>query len=283
MIGDNSSLLDLSLNAIPGIGGKVKCSEGNFCIARFAWEPAGGATLPRTKLCVVPLRDGKLAVVGGKLAEGERVEHCEAFIRSKGFAKEERIILPKSRSGFGCVALEGDIYVVGGSDGRALHKFERWIADDKRWEVLERMGTKRDELAAAAGGDGKIYVAGGCGGTDRACLASCERFDPATQLWENIAPMKEGRRALSLVAHGRFVYAVGGFDGKNYLRSVERFDITLGRWESVRSMKRERCSQVAVVKGERIIVMGGFDGEPLRESEEYDVAKDEWKMCKSVI
>ena len=176
----SSSVQDVSINAIPRLGIKMENLDGNFCVTRYAWEPAGGATLPRTKLCAVPLGEDKLVSVGGKQAEGERLEHCESFIRSRGFVKEERLVLPKSRSGFGCVALEGCVYVMGGSDGRALNKVERWCAEEKLWEVVERMGTKRDELAAAVGPDGKIYVAGGCGGADRACLASCERFDPAT-------------------------------------------------------------------------------------------------------
>lgn len=76
------------------------------------------------------------------------------------------------------------------------------------------MHMKRDELAACLGPDGFIYAIGGYGGGDNSSLSSVERFNPETQKWELIAPLKEARRALTAVALPDGIYAIGGFNGE---------------------------------------------------------------------
>ena len=105
---------------------------------------------------------------------------------------------------------------------------------------------KRDELAACLGPDNKIYAIGGYGGGDNACLTSAERYDPDTGKWEIIAPMKEARRALSAVALPDGIYAIGGYNGKDYIRTVERYDIFTNEWMQVPSMNTPRCTLSAV-------------------------------------
>jgi len=96
---------------------------------------------------------------------------------------------------------------------------------------------KRDELAVALGPDGKIYAIGGYGGGSSSsqqetqdskssapsnCLRTAERFDFATNQWEMLPEMNEARRALAAVALPDGIYAIGGYDGKQYLSSVEK-------------------------------------------------------------
>jgi len=40
-----------------------------------------------------------------------------------------------------------------------------------------------------------------------------------------LPPMKESRRALAAVALPDGIYAIGGYDGRQYLSSVEKFDL----------------------------------------------------------
>lgn len=55
-----------------------------------------------------------------------------------------------------------------------------------------------------------------------ACLNTAERFDFTKNEWEALPPLQEYRRALSLVALPDGVYAIGGYNGKDYLSSVEK-------------------------------------------------------------
>ena len=82
-----------------------------------------------------------------------------------------------------------------------------------KWRQSNPMTSRRDELAACLGPDGKIYVVGGYGGSDNNCLNTAERFDPELGEWEQIANMRQARRALSVVALPDGIYAIGGFSG----------------------------------------------------------------------
>ena len=96
------------------------------------------------------------------------------------------------------------------------------------------------------GPDGKIYAIGGYGGGDNSCLSSAERFDSHTGKWELIASMNEPRRALTAVALPDGIYAIGGYNGKDYINTVEKYDFMANKWVTVRPMKRARCTLSAV-------------------------------------
>jgi N-acetylneuraminic acid mutarotase len=151
--------------------------------------------------------------------------------------------LLRSRSGFSAIVYEDKyLFVVGGNDGRILNKVEALDLDTYEWRKFARMHTKRDELAVTLGPDGKIYAIGGYGGADRTCLSSAERYDPRTDEWEQIAPMQSPRRALAAVALPDGVYAIGGYNGKQYLNTVERYDELTNEWVLVSSMSKARCT-----------------------------------------
>jgi N-acetylneuraminic acid mutarotase len=156
--------------------------------------------------------------------------------------------LRKPRSGFAAVGLknESKIYVIGGNDGRVQNRVECLNLITKQWSKIPKMNMKRDELAACLGPDNKIYAIGGYGGGDNACLSSAERLDPQTGKWELIAPMKEARRALTAVALPDGIYAIGGYNGKEYINTVERYDFFANEWTPVKPMKKARCTLSAV-------------------------------------
>lgn len=160
--------------------------------------------------------------------------------------------LRKPRSGFAAVALKGEntIFVIGGNDGTIQSRVESLNLRNKTWSKVPKMHLKRDELAACLGPDNKIYAIGGYGGGDNACLSSAERYDPMTGKWELIAPMKEARRALTAVALPDGIYAIGGYNGKDYINSVERYNCMTNEWTHVKPMKFARCTLAAVASSD---------------------------------
>jgi influenza virus NS1A-binding protein len=149
----------------------------------------------------------------------------------------------RPRSGFSSIVYDDSLlYIIGGNDGRILNKVEALDLNTNTWKKFARMKTKRDELAVTLGPDGKIYAIGGYGGADRTCLNTAERYDPKTDEWEVIAPMQSPRRALAAVALPDGVYAIGGYNGKQYLNTVERYDETKNEWVMVQSMNKSRCT-----------------------------------------
>ena len=96
--------------------------------------------------------------------------------------------------------------------------------------------------------DGKLYAIGGyCCGT----LRTVERYDPAANAWEAVAPLETAREYHSTVVLDGMLYAVGGYNedslGTRYLASVERYDPAVNAWEASAPMKTERAQACACV------------------------------------
>jgi len=246
------------------------------------WEPLPPVLVPRTKFCVAHLQRSEVLILGGKDPEGQRTDSVEVFDGQRWRPADFK--LRKPRSGFALVQLEEKLVVIGGNDGRVQNRVECMNLKTRHWSKLPKMNMKRDELAACMGPDGRIYAIGGYGGGENSCLASAERFDLKTGKWELIAPMKEPRRALSAVALPDGIYAIGGYNGKEYVATVERYDIFSNEWVAVTPMRRARCTLSAVVSGDcqYIYALGGFNGTALSSVERYDVTKDAWEEVASM-
>lgn len=54
------------------------------------------------------------------------------------------------------------------------------------------------------------------------------------------------RRALSAVTLADGIYAIGGFDGQNYLSSVEKYDEYTNTWTMITAMNHPRCTHHSV-------------------------------------
>ena len=88
----------------------------------------------------------------------------------------------------------------------------------------------------------RLYTVGG----SRQLVATVERYDPATNTWEAVAPMSTKRAGLGAASIDGKLYAVGGHDGSARLATVERYDPATNTWEAVAPMstKRDRKSVV---------------------------------------
>jgi kelch-like protein 17 (actinfilin)/kelch-like protein 20 len=83
--------------------------------------------------------------------------------------------------------------------------------------------------------DGKLYVLGGAD-ADGDALSSVERYDPAKNAWEAVAPMSTARYdSAAAVVDGK-LYVMGGMADGNALSSVERYDSAKNEWVPMASM-----------------------------------------------
>jgi len=94
------------------------------------------------------------------------------------------------------------------------------------------MNYKRDELAIVLDSKGNIYAVGGyCNqkyfillfSIFSNCLNSVEKFDIKLNKWIMVANLNEPRRSLNAVVLSQNIYAIGGFNGFQYLNSVEKY------------------------------------------------------------
>ncbi|EKX34345.1 hypothetical protein GUITHDRAFT_166251 [Guillardia theta CCMP2712] len=173
--------------------------------------------------------------------------------------------------------LNGELYVVGGWDGRSvLSSVERLDVSLGRWVRVADLRIPRASPALAVL-DGFLYVMGGFDGQD--WLRQVERYDAAKDEWEEVASLSAPRSAFGACALNGSIYAVGGSDGQMSQRSVEKYNPWEDRWVPVAGMttRRENLG-VAVVNGQ-MFAAGGFDSmwaEWLRTSERYDASACAW-------
>lgn len=88
-----------------------------------------------------------------------------------------------------------------------------------------------------------------------------------------IPSMNKPRRSFALVSLPHGIYAIGGYDGNQYLKEVQMFDFTLEKWVNVVSMRQPRIAHTALATFDlqSIIVSGGYHKKPTKNTEIFDV------------
>jgi N-acetylneuraminic acid mutarotase len=124
--------------------------------------------------------------------------------------------LPQARDHGVSGVVGGVLYAVGGrATGIAAHTPQVLAYDpaQNQWTPRAPMPTSRGGAMAAVVG-GKIVVCGGEGNTasPRGVFPQTERFDPAANAWETLAPMKTPRHGTGAASVGNVVYVPGGAD-----------------------------------------------------------------------
>eukprot|EP01017_Pseudomicrothorax_dubius_P008719 TRINITY_DN1287_c0_g1_i4.p1 TRINITY_DN1287_c0_g1~~TRINITY_DN1287_c0_g1_i4.p1 ORF type:complete len:819 (-),score=157.68 TRINITY_DN1287_c0_g1_i4:215-2671(-) len=269
-----------SIYALGGLVDRNTPISERFDSVKGEWEEVAPIPTSRTKFAAITLPNGRILVMGGK-NDGARLSSCEEYDPKDNIWRTSEIQLPVAKSGFGAIIVNDQIIVCGGNDGtKILKTCEAYCLKTKTWRSLAPMKYKRDELSITFGPDRKIYAIGGFGGPTNVCLICVERYDINLGTWEIIANMNTPRRALASVMLPDGVYAIGGFDGHNYLCTVERFDEGTNAWVYINSMNYSRCTHSAINSPDshHIYVLGGFDNGPLNCVERYSVLTDTWEI-----
>jgi len=127
---------------------------------------------------------------------------------------------------------------------------------------------------------GDIYAIGGLGSTN-APIASAERFDPATNSWEGIAPLPQAVYGATAASDGfGHLFVIGGLHtaGGAPLTSVYRYTVATDSWDQVASLSvgLHDASAVAGPDG-MIYVVGGVSAAGTVSSvESYNPAINTW-------
>lgn len=167
----------------------------------------------------------------------------------------------------------------GDTDARGDAAIYCYHAEAGEWRELTRL----PEGAPARGCSlcvlyNYLFVAGGVApaGPDGRARPSDQVFcyNPATDRWSAVRPLRQARSQLQLLALDGHLYAVGG----ECLLSVERYDPRADRWATVAPLPRGAFAvahEATTCNGE-IYVSGGSLFYRLLK---YDPRRDEWQEC----
>ena len=192
--------------------------------------------------------------------------------------------MPTARYLMAAGAIDGKIYVVGGSTSYSsrTNKLEVYDPATDTWTTKTNMPTERHNLAAGAI-DGKLYVVGGWSYSFKTAL---EVYDPATDTWSTKANMPTKREGLAAAAIDGKLYVVGGWNGSDFaggLRwrsTLEVYDPATNTWSTKANIPTPRTNPAAVAIDGKLYVVGGrnVDGYAtgLDVLEVYDPVTDTW-------
>jgi DNA-binding CsgD family transcriptional regulator/N-acetylneuraminic acid mutarotase len=191
-----------------------------YDIAADSWGE--GPRLPEP-LCAygAAASDGRLFVCGGWNGQSY-VRACYALDAAAG--RWERLSpLPSGRGHLAVTVAGGNLWAIGGFDGRRVLRESLWLpigaASEGAWQRGPDLRVPRAGAAAAAISEA-IYVLGG--GWDRP-VETGEKLEPGGQSWSPWpAPLAGQWRNLALVSDGSALYAVGGWAG-GYLDAIYRY------------------------------------------------------------
>lgn len=194
---------------------------------------------------------------------------------------DKALRLHEPRFGHAAVVVNDTIYILGGyTDEEMASSIEKIPPARKRVEPAGKMPHPRYWINATSDGT-NIYVAGGDAFTedgDTSASTLFEQWNPATGVWQTLAPLPEARAHVGLAYLSGRLYAIGGEleDGTRCDR-VDIYDLSTGSWSSGAHMPTARECDVIVHDG-RIYAVAGYDGRTSVASfEAYDPAADRWE------
>uniref|UniRef100_A0A672NPT7 Kelch like family member 10 n=1 Tax=Sinocyclocheilus grahami TaxID=75366 RepID=A0A672NPT7_SINGR len=170
----------------------------------------------------------------------------------------------RPRAYHGTAVLDEFVYCIGGYDSveyfNSVRKLSFITQSWHEWALTASMNEQRSD-ASATSLQGRVYICGGFTGTD--CLFSAECFNPETNQWTLICPMRSRRSGVGVI--------VGGFDGASRLRSAETYNPLTDIW----------CD---IVVDDQLFAVGGFNGfSTTSDVECYDEKTNEWSDANEMV
>lgn len=220
--------------------------------------------VPRAAHSAVLLPDGRVALIGGCVAEscesGPDSATVDAFDPATGRIERAGTLLDR-RVSAAVLALEsGQVMVAGGWVGSDITAAtEIWDPATGRSRRGPPLGLARADLAAIALGDGRWLLAGGYDG--RGPVDSVEIYDPARGTLSPAGRLTMARAGAGAarLPDGRVLLA-GGLAEGGPTAAAEIFDPSTGRSAAAGALAGVRYKHsVAILADGRIFVFGGSD------------------------
>ncbi len=224
---------------------------------------------------------GRVYLVGGRASLEEQRAHRQLWRLDLATLTWHKLnLLLHSRNYLSAVLLNGNIYAVGGNNGRTrLNTVERYDIEANQWSAVPSMRYMRSDAAAVVLG-GSIFVMGGFDGFNPVDTVEEYKAKPGGK-WELIRHMSEPKSGIKALAWRNKIYVTGGWNGSLRLRSCEAYDPVTRRWTQIGSMRTARSNHSMAVVNGRLVVAGGYDGtSTTAQVEMYDWETDTWsEVC----
>jgi len=244
------------------------------------WTSTGSMQFPRCVHSATQLASGNVLVAGGIDWVTEEVQPSAEMYDFKTGKWTAAGSMASPRFAHRAVALsDGRVLVSGGNsaypDESALASVEIYDPRTGKWRETAPMATARKNHAAVTLQDGRVLVGGGSSGPFNANrqLDSAEVFNPQTEKWTAVAPLREARwgPTTTLLRSGDVLVTGGAVAPFGARSSAEIFNPEKETWSDAGRLKQPRNGHRAITLGDgRVLVVGGhYLGKYLASCEIY--------------
>ncbi|WP_299823732.1 kelch repeat-containing protein [uncultured Pontibacter sp.] len=157
----------------------------------------------------------------------------------------------------------GSLYVFNGYDAHN-HLNKKVEMVNLQTGAIQQLA-ENNPLPVASSGisvwDDMIYTFGGALNTSGSYSDKLFKFDPATNLWTELASMPEAKETKGAIVDGN-LYVFGGFNGKQS-RRIDKYDIQQNTWSHIGDMPVGVSANSIAVSGSKIYIVGDYTNQKL--------------------
>ncbi|KAM4640773.1 influenza virus NS1A-binding protein isoform 1-T2 [Discoglossus pictus] len=155
--------------------------------------------------------------------------------------------------------------------------------EDSMEKVMSPMHYARSGLGTSEL-NGKLIAAGGYNREE--CLRTVECYNPDSDSWSFISPMKTRRARFQMAVLMGQLYVVGGSNGhSDELSCGEKYDPKLNQWTPIPELKTNRCNAGVCAVSGNLYIVGGSDPygqKGLKNCDVFDPLTGVWASCASL-
>jgi len=193
--------------------------------------------------------------------------------------------LPQARQEVSVTALNGQVYVVGGSTApNRINDVSVFDPASHAWSSRAPYpGPGRDHMGIASL-NGYLYLLGGLTNWPGPALTTFQRYNPNTDSWSDLAPLPLPRGALGVAVLNRRIYVAGGLREGAAVSDFTVYDPATDSWQTLPPMPTARDHLVGVALNGKFYAIGGRNGSqaicsPVAIVEVYDPATNSWSTA----
>jgi hypothetical protein len=242
------------------------------------WQPTTSMHQARAYALSVPLRAGRVLVIGGsstpQTAEVYRVA-SQRWVRTGA-------LVASSDEACAVRLADGRVLVAGGISmsrrPHALASAQLYDPKTRTWSATSSMNVARERPACVRLLDGRVLVAGGWRRPEATAQRSAELFDPSTGRWALTDPLlvRHGPASAVLLRGGDVLLAGGFGDQADPQSDAERYVVSTGTWRSAGNLSEPRFAPMFVLPGGRVIAIGGWGTRASARVDLYRPTRNDW-------
>ena len=177
----------------------------------------------------------------------------------------------------------GKLYV-SGEENRIIERYDpfsnSWVS------LMYNRGVDTYRNPALVSFQGSLFVVGGIT-FEKQVVHKVHKYNPDTDLWQEVAPMNVARVGVCVVADKSSMYAIGGLSQNKVVDVVEKYDPERNSWSRVASTREKKMLCCGVLVNSKVFLFGGVKSTAPTVvtstlTEIYDPVSDVWTSVQNI-